>query len=71
MGPRRGSLFYDHVGLKNCVNGEFSERIDEKITKGRKTFCASTSIGIKTGGLIMKVCCMINWTNLPNCDICF
>ena len=53
---------YDHVGLKNCISGDFSTRIDEKISKGRKALCASTGIGIKTGGLTQKLCCFIYWT---------
>ena len=53
---------YDHVGLKNCIGGDFSERINEKLTKGKKTLCASSGIGIKTGGLTQKICCFIYWT---------
>ena len=52
---------YDHVGLKNCTN-DYGDRIDEKISKGRKALCASTGIGIKKGGISMKLCSFIYWT---------
>ena len=53
---------YNHVGLKNCVGGDFTDRIVEKISKGRKALCAASGIGFKKGGLTLKICCFIYWT---------
>ena len=53
---------YDHVGLKNCVGGDYTDRIVEKISKGRKALCAASGIGFKKGGLTLKICCFIYWT---------
>ena len=53
---------YDHVGLKNCVGGDFTDRIEENISKGRRAFCAASGIGIQTGGLTLRICCFIYWT---------
>ena len=60
--PVRERKTYDHVGLKNCVCNDYSERVLEKVSKGRKALYSITGLGIKSGGLSMKVCCMIYWT---------
>ena len=64
LGPEKvvEKKIYDHVGLKNCICGDFSERIDEKISKGRKALCASSGIGMKTGGIPLKICTFIYWS---------
>ena len=49
------------TGLKNCIRGDSTERIDKKISKGRKTLCAA-SLGIKTDALSLKASCLIYWT---------
>ena len=38
-----------------------SSRVEEKISKGRKTLNASTGLGIRRNGLKMKTCNMIFW----------
>ena len=50
---------YDHVGLKNCICNDYSERVSEKVSKGRKALYSITGLGMKTGCLSLKVCCMI------------
>ena len=40
---------YDHVGLKSCAGGKYSNRTLEKIKKGRKTLNAASGIGLKRG----------------------
>ena len=49
-------ITYDHVGLKNCSNGCYLERTEEKISKARKALCAISGIGFKPGGVTMRVC---------------
>ena len=58
LGPERviEKTNYDHVGLKNCSEGVYIERTEEKISKARKALCAISGIGIKPGGVTMRVC---------------
>ena len=53
---------YDHVGVKNCLVGDFSERVDKHISKGRRCFNALSSLGIKKRGISMKTCATLFWT---------
>ena len=52
---------YDHLGLKNSRNGDNSERLNEKIKKGRKALNAASGLGLKPGGLTIKGCSIIFW----------
>ena len=52
---------YDHVGVKMCLFAENTMRVEEKISKGRKTLNASTGLGIRKNGLNMITCNMIFW----------
>ena len=55
-------LYYDHVGVKTCVQGDFHVRTEEKIMKARKALNMSSSIGLKRGGLNLGTCNTIFWT---------
>ena len=52
---------YDHVGVKMNIFASSSERVEEKISKGRKTLNASTGLGIRKNGLNMGTCSTIFW----------
>ena len=52
---------YDHVGVKACIYEDNSFLVEDKISKGKKTLNASTSLGIRRGGLSMAVCNLIFW----------
>ena len=52
---------YDHVGVKMSIFGDCTERVEEKISKGRKTLNASTGLGIRRNGLNMNTCNVIFW----------
>ena len=54
--------YYDHVGVKSCVNGDGHVRTEEKISKARKVLNMNTNIGIRRGGLNLKTCNIIFWT---------
>ena len=49
-------LYYDHVGVKTCVQGDFHVRTEERVMKARKALNMSSSIGIKRGGLDLGTC---------------
>ena len=53
---------YDHVGLKACTGGSYLNRTTDKIKKGRKTLNAASGIGLRRGGLTMKVCSFLFWS---------
>ena len=53
---------YDHLGLRNSRNGDNSERLNEKIRKGRKALNAASGLGLKPGGLTIKACSIIFWS---------
>ena len=55
---------YDHVGLKNCTEGDYLPRTEEKVCKARKALCAMSGIGIKSGGVTMRVCNLMYHTIL-------
>ena len=52
---------YDHVGVKNCLFGNFTVRTEDRISRGRRAFNSVTSIGIKKKGVCMSVCTTIFW----------
>ena len=53
---------YDHVGVKACINGNFTARTSEKIKKGRRTFYSVTGTGVRRRGLNMSTCNLIFWS---------
>ena len=55
-------LYYDHVGIKTCVDGDTHIRTDEKVSKARRVLNMSTNIGIRKGGLNLNTCNVIFWT---------
>ena len=52
---------YDHVGVKIGILNDNTVRVEEKISKGRKTLNASTGLGIRKNGLNMGTCNLIFW----------
>ena len=54
--------FYDHVGVRNCISQDELSGIEERITKGRRSFNAIAGIGVRRGGLTMATCSFIYWT---------
>ena len=37
---------YDHVGIKNCLFNNYTPRIDDRISKGRRAFHSVSGSGI-------------------------
>ena len=64
LGPQKvpEKVSYDHVGIKNCLFGDYTERVEERISKGRRCFNALCSIGIKRSGITMSTCATLFWT---------
>ena len=54
--------YYDHVGIKVCLKGDFHVRTEEKVKKARTALNMATCIGIRRKGLNMRTCCIIFWT---------
>ena len=54
-------MCYDHVGLKNDITGMNNERINKKVSKGRRALHTASGIGLKPGGITIKACCLIYW----------
>ena len=52
---------YDHVGVKMAIFKDCTSRVEDKISKGRKTLNASTGLGIRKNGLSMGTCNLIFW----------
>ena len=52
---------YDHVGVKMCLFDDNTTRVEEKISKGRKTLNASTGLGIRKNRLTMGTCNIVYW----------
>ena len=52
---------YDHVGIKMSIFNDCILRVEEKVSKGRKTLNASTGLGISKNGLNMDTCNTIFW----------
>ena len=59
--PFKEAHSYDHLDLKNNIYWQNKGRIREKISKGRKALNAASGLGLKPGGLTIKVCGMIFW----------
>ena len=53
---------YDHLGLRNSRNGDNSDRLKEKVRKGRKALNAAAGLGLKPGGLTIKGCSILFWS---------
>ena len=64
LGPEKVSerLYYDHVGVKTCVQGDFHVRTEEKVMKARRVLNMSSSLGMRRGGLNLSTCNLIFWT---------
>ena len=52
---------YEHVGVQMSILDNSTKRVDDKISKGRKTLNASTGLGIRKSGLNMGTCNVIFW----------
>ena len=50
------------MGVKACINGNFSVRTLEKIKKGRRAFYSVLGLGIKNHGLNMNTCNLLFWS---------
>ena len=64
LGPNRvkETSYYDHVGVKICLKGDFYVRTEEKVKKARTVLNMATCMGMRKGGLNLSTCCMIFWT---------
>ena len=56
------NVSYDHVVIKNCLFGDFTERINKRISKGHRCFNALSSLGAKKRGITMKTCATLFWS---------
>ena len=52
---------YDHVGVKMRVFSDNTARVEEKISKGRKTLNATSGLGLRKNGLTMRTYNVIFW----------
>ena len=52
---------YDHVGVKACLFQDGNNRVDEKISKGRRTLNATAGLGIRQNRLNIGTCNLIFW----------
>ena len=52
---------YDHVGIKMIIFNDCTTRVEEKVSKGRKTLNACMGLGIRKKGLNMATCNAIYW----------
>ena len=52
---------FNHVGVKACLNPEGNSRVEEKISKGRRTLNATAGLGIRRNGPNMATCNLIFW----------
>ena len=64
LGPQKvpEKCSYDHVGVKNCLFSDYTERVEERISKGRRCFNALCSLGIKKRGITMRTCATLFWS---------
>ena len=53
---------YDHVGIKNCLFNNYTPRIDDRISKGRRAFHSVSGPGIRKKGVNMTVCSYLYWS---------
>ena len=54
---------YYHTGIKACLFHDFSKRMEEKISKGRRSLNVITKIGIIKRSLFVWVGYTIFWSN--------
>ena len=52
---------YEHLGVKTCIHDDNDSRIEDKISKGRKTLNAASGLGFRRDGLTMTSCNLIYW----------
>ena len=52
---------YDHVGVKNCIFDDDGQKVEEKVSQGRKTLNAATGLGIRKNGITMMSGNIIFW----------
>ena len=64
LGGRRvkEKVYYDHVGIKTCVDGDTHVRTSEKVSKARKVLNMATNTGVRRGGLNLRTCMVIYWS---------
>ena len=53
---------YDHVGIRNCIFVDDTSGVEERISKGRRTFNSISGIGIWKGGISMATYNIIFWS---------
>ena len=46
----------------NTIIGDYTERVQERISKGRRCFGAICSLGVKKGGVNMRTCATLFWS---------
>ena len=56
------TIEYDHVGVKNCLFGNYCSRTDERVIKARRAFNSILNTGIKRKGLNMSVVTSLFWS---------
>ena len=54
-------LEYEHLGVKSCLHDDNDSKVEDKVSKGRKTLNAASSLGFKRNGLTMIACNLIYW----------
>ena len=64
LGPNRVKerISYEHVGIQNSIFTDDYSGIEDRISKGRRSFNAVTGIGIRRGGLTIATCSVIFWS---------
>ena len=53
---------YDHVGIRNTIFYDDNSGIEERFSKGRRSFNAIAGIGMRKGGITMATCNVIFWS---------
>ena len=46
---------YDHVGIKNCLFNNYSRRINDRLSKGRRAFHSVSGSGIRKKSIIILI----------------
>ena len=76
LGPNRVNerVNYDHVGIRNTIFNSDISGIEERISKGRRSFNSVAGIGVRKGGITMATCNVIFWsivvpTTLYGCEL--
>ena len=52
---------YDHVGVRACIERGNEDRVNDKISNGRRALNAAAGLGIRRKGLNMASCNLIFW----------